>query len=47
MPFYKIVVMGDEKVGKTSISMMYVYGRKPVEYRATSEDVYSTPIDVS
>ncbi|KAL5263166.1 hypothetical protein ACHWQZ_G008542 [Mnemiopsis leidyi] len=40
MPFHKIVVMGDRNVGKTAMSMMYVYGRFPPEYRPTSEDVY-------
>ena len=46
MPFHKIVVMGDRNVGKTAMSMMYVYGRFPPEYRPTSEDVYIKSLEV-
>ena len=46
MPFHKIVVMGDKQVGKTAMSMMYVYGRTPPDYRPTSEDVYIKLLEV-
>ena len=46
MPFHKIVVMGDELVGKTAIIMHYVHGRAPEEYLPTSEDVYIKNLEV-
>lgn len=46
MPFHKIVVMGDEGVGKTSLAMTYVYGSVPDKYLKTNEDVYIKTLEV-
>lgn len=40
MAYFKIVVMGKPKVGKTALIEQYVYGRFLPEYNPTIEDVY-------
>ncbi|XP_003737246.1 dexamethasone-induced Ras-related protein 1 [Galendromus occidentalis] len=44
---YKLVVLGDAKVGKTSIIHRFLYDKMPAKYRATVEEFHQGEFDMN
>lgn len=44
---YKLVVLGDAKVGKTSIIHRFLYDKMPAKYSATVEEFHQGEFDLN